>query len=248
MRRALIWLLLSLAAPAAAAQQSEPEAPAASTPQTVPVVQNRLHRLRWELALGAALLPADAFTKQAGVTASLTYHFSDLIAWEAIHLHAYAADPGHVVAWSSSQRRQLEDSIGVAPQRFTVSLYEIDTSFVVSPVYAKLSLLNRHVLYLQMFALGGVGLSMITGGDPADGSLEPGRGLRPAVLVDVGVGLRVWITPRVSVRYDLRQYAAVDTATGTAAWPLYMSLAAAINFDGKPRRAAAAGTEGGARP
>lgn len=199
--------------------QQEP----APTPQ--PAIQNRLHRLRWELNVGAALLPSDAYTKEVGGSASLTYHFNDLLGWEIAHGQAY-------YDWRSGLRSQLEDNFGYAPQRFPVLRYALDTNLVISPVYAKLALLNGRLLYLHLFALVGVGAALVTGGEPEPGSLEPGRGLHVAALVDAGLGVRAWLSQRWSLRYELRQYVSIDTATREVSPPFYMSLTASVTWGG----------------
>ncbi len=109
----------------------------------------------------------------------------------------------------------------------------LDTNFVVSPVYAKLSLLNGKLLYLQVFALAGVGGALVQGGEPSPGSTDPGQGPHFAALIDVGLGLRAWLSERWSLRYELRQYVAFDTATGQVTPPFYMSLAVAVSLGGR---------------
>jgi outer membrane beta-barrel protein len=223
-RYALIPLLLAVAAPAARGD----EAGASLTNFTVspsPIIQNRSHKLVNELSFGPSLLPSDAYTKQAGFSVGLTHHFSDLVAWEIFHAHGY-------IDWRSGLRAQLEDNFGVPPQRFPVLRAAVDSNFVVSPVYAKLSLLNGKLLYLQLFALVGAGVGLVQGGEPDPESGLPGRGLHAAVLADVGIGVRAWLSRRWSLRYDLRQYVAIDTATREVTPPLYMSLTFAVSLGG----------------
>jgi outer membrane beta-barrel protein len=224
MRRALLLsLLLTVALPARAQTTAAPIGPALTA--TGPVVQNRKYRLRTELWFGPALLPSDAYTKEGGLSLGITHHFSDLVAWEIVHAHGY-------LSWRSGLREQLEDNFGVPPQRFAYLLAAVDTNIVISPVYAKFSLTNRHLVYLQLFALAGGGAGLVLGGEPEGGSTAPGRGLHAAALFDVGLGLRLWLSPRWSLRYDLRQYVSVDTATLEVTPPLYMSLAFAASLGG----------------
>lgn len=239
MRRALLaisrfwpWLLLCGALSPATARAADlglpPSIAVASdglTPPPPPVIQNRKHRLRTELSLGAALLPSDAYSKEIGIDAGLRHHFSDLLAWEIAHFHTY-------LDWRSGLRAQLEDNFGVPPQRFPVLRYALDTNFVISPVYAKLALLNGGLLYLQLYALIGGGAGLVQGGEPEPGSTDPGRGLHVAALADIGLGVRAWMSQRWSLRYELRQYISIDTATTEVTPPLFMSLSIAVSLGG----------------
>lgn len=224
MRPALLLPLLLLShAPRPAS--AETIGLSAITTWPAPIIQNRSHRLHTEISFGPALLPSDAYSKEAGLTLAVTRHLSDLLAWEIVHLHGY-------LDWRSGLRAQLEDNFGVPPQRFAVLRAAIDSNFVISPVYAKLSLLNGPLVYLQLFGLAGVGLGLVQGGEPDPESGQPGRGLHVAVLADVGVGVRMWLSRRWSLRYDLRQYVSIDTATREVTPPLYMSLTAAASLGG----------------
>lgn len=231
---ALLFALLAFgAAPAARADApGAPALPAANDPplttfttSPAPIIQNRSRRLHTELFFGPSLLPSDAYSKEIGLTLGVTKHFSDLIAWEVVHAHGY-------LDWRSGLRAQLEDNFGVPPQRFPVLRAAVDSNFVVSPVYAKLSLLNGKLLYLQLFALIGAGVGLVQGGEPDPESGLPGRGLHAAVLADVGLGVRAWLSRRWSLRFDLRQYVAVDTLTREVTPPLYMSLSFAASLGG----------------
>ena len=227
------------ATPAPPAPRATPASPAAaeeiiptppwSSPQGAAApqeaVQGRKHRLRWELSLGPALLPSDSYTKEGGAVLGVTYHFSDQLAWEAAHVHAY-------LTWRSGIRQQLEENFGVVPQRFTLLRYAVDSNVVWSPVYAKLNLVNRGLVYLQPIFLAGVGAGILSGGDPDPGSIDPGLDYHVALLADVGLGLRLFLSPRFSLRYDLRQYLSVDLTRGTTAWPLFMSLSASVTLGG----------------
>jgi outer membrane beta-barrel protein len=225
---ALLWGALTPSPAQAADLDLPPSISAASdglSPPPPPVIQNRKHRLRVELSLGAALLPSDAYSKEIGLDAGLRYHFSDLLAWEIAHFHTY-------LDWRSGLRAQLEDNFGVPPQRFPILRYALDTNFVVSPVYAKLALLNGRLLYLQLYALIGAGAGLVQGGEPEPGSTDPGRGLHVAALADIGLGVRAWMSQRWSLRYELRQYISIDTATSEVTPSLFMSLSVAVSLGG----------------
>lgn len=197
--------------------------PAAPVGASGPIIQNRKHKLRLELSLGGALLPADAYSKEGGGVLSFTYHYNNLLGWEILHAHGYAD-------WRGGLRTQLEDNFGYPPQRFPVLRYVFDSNFVVSPIYTKLALLNHQLAYLQLYGVLGGGLGVVEGGEPEAGTTEPGRGRHVAVLVDAGLGVRLWLTRRLSLRYDLRQYVSFDALTGAVGVPLFMSLGLAIEL------------------
>ena len=215
-------LLASLGAPALARADEDPAPVFAASG---PIVQNRSHQLHNELYLGGALLPSDAFNKEGGAVFGIVHHFNDLFAWEILHAHAY-------LDWPSGLRTQLQDNFGYPSQRFAVLRYVVDTNFVVSPIYAKLSLLNHNLAYLQLFALVGAGAGIVYGGEPDPGSTDPGQGPHAAVLFDVGIGVRLWLSQRWSMRYDLREYVSIDTATSSVSLPLFMSLSFAVSLGG----------------
>ncbi|MCS6912512.1 MAG: hypothetical protein RMK29_04520 [Myxococcales bacterium] len=223
MRPALLLLLLLPHVPRLV--RAETSRLSGITTWPTPIIQNRSHRLHTELSLGPALLPSDAYSKEVGLTVAVTRHLGELLAWEIVRVHGY-------LDWRSGLRAQLEDNFGVPPQRFAVLRAAIDSNVVVSPVYAKLSLLNGPLVYLQLFGVAGVGLGLVQGGEPDPESDQPGQGLHVAVLADVGVGVRLWLSQRWSLRYDLRQYISIDTATREVTPPLYMSLTVAVSLGG----------------
>jgi outer membrane beta-barrel protein len=222
-----LCLFASLAASLPARADEAPPQETLSQAFSGPAVQNRAHELHNELYLGGSLLPSDAYSQEGGVVVGFTHHFSDLLGWEIFHAHAY-------LDWPSGIRNQLEN-LGKPPEFFSVLRYMLDSNFVISPIYAKLSLLNHNLAYFQFFALAGVGAAVVYGGPPPMGSTLPGLGPHGAALVDVGVGVRLWLSQRWSLRYDLREYISFDTSTGSVSLPLFMSLSAAVTFGGPKR-------------
>lgn len=147
-------------------------------------VQHRKFREAHELQVAAVTLPLDAFYKGLGIEAGYTWHFSDRFGWEVVHA-GYAAD------LDTGLKTQLQTDFGVAPTKFEVAKYYVNSDFVVKPLYMKASLFNHAVVHGELFFLGGVGIFDVT------------SGIKPAG--NVGLGGRVYLTQHISVRVDGRE-------------------------------------------
>src|ERR1017187_9836976 len=77
------------------------------------VVQERLFRQGLELNAGIGLLPLNAFSKGWMVNGSVTYHFSNVLAWEI-------GQGGYVFAnMDTGLKRQLLNNFGVQPTQLS---------------------------------------------------------------------------------------------------------------------------------
>jgi outer membrane beta-barrel protein len=162
-------------------------------------VQNRLHTMRHEYSAWIGSLPMDAFTKGVTFTGAYTLHFSDLLAWEVAEF-----------TYSAPVETRLQDELAnlpqpVGPTPFEVVQYYGTSNVVVKPVYGKFALLNRALIYEEMFVVagGGYGKMTITG--------------RP--VLDFGAGMRFYSGRLVSFRVDVRDYLfATKGATDNELW------------------------------
>jgi outer membrane beta-barrel protein len=154
-------------------------------PKTV-AVQNRLHTMRHEYSAWIGSLPMDAFTKGVTFTGAYTLHFSDLLAWEVAEF-----------TYSLPVDTRLQDELNnlpqpVGPTPFEVVQYYGTSNIVFKPVYGKFALLNRSLIYEEMFLEAGAGYGKLTiTGRPA---------------VDLGAGMRFYSGRLVSFRLDVRDY------------------------------------------
>ncbi len=151
-------------------------------------VQNRQHTMTHEFSAWIGTLPLDAFKKGLTFTGAYTLHFNDLLAWE-------------IGQFTYSQRIEAElmdelENLNVRATEFEVVEYFITSSLVFKPVYGKMSLLNRTLIYGEVFFLLGGGYGHLT--------------LTDRSVIDVGAGGRVYIGKYVSFRIDIRDYMFVN--------------------------------------
>ncbi len=153
-------------------------------------VQNRLHSMMHEFSAAIGTLPIDAFTKGLTFSGAYTLHFNDLIAWEiGKFTYSYHVD--------TKLREELKD-IAVQPTQFEVVKYFVTTNAIIKPLYGKLALLNRTLLYGEIFFSLGAGWGWLSVTDRA--------------VVDFGAGIRLYAGKYVSFRADVRDYMFITKA------------------------------------
>ena len=183
---ARVWLALSgaiitLALPAGAYDDEEIGGSAV-------VIQNRKYEMGHEFTMQGGLLPLDAFYK--GVTASgrYTLHFNDFHAWEV-------AAGSYSFNIETDLRRQLRENFAVQPD--AQGLQQIfgfaESNYVMKPIYGKLSLFNRLLIYNELYFTVGAAVSLYS-----DFSVRPGP--------SYGAGLRFFLFDWLSWRFDMRHY------------------------------------------
>jgi outer membrane beta-barrel protein len=171
-----------------------PDAPRPSAVEggTLYSVQSRLYRPEHELRVAAGYLPQNAFYEGATVDVSYAYHFSDFVAWEAVRgLYSDNQSTGLV--------NRLTSQFGVTNQPFEEVHYVIASHLLFTPLYGKETLLNRHVIHQEVYAVAG----------PAadgwvihnDGAADKPEKARPAF--DLGAGFRWYGSKVVSFRLEL---------------------------------------------
>jgi outer membrane beta-barrel protein len=147
-------------------------------------VQNRQYSQTHEFGAWIGVLPLDAFTKGLTFSGSYTIHFNDILAWEVGQFtYSYGID--------TDLKAELED-LAVAPTPFETVEYFVTSSVVFKPVYGKMALLNRALIYGEIYFLAGAGYGWMT--------------ITNRPVVDVGAGVRVYAGKVVSFRVDLRDY------------------------------------------
>ncbi len=183
----------------------------AAADETVYVVQNRLFRMRHELALQAGVLPMDAFYKGITAGGGYTWHISEAFAWEVARFN-------YVFPVQTDLADELRDNFGVQPTAYDRIRYFLQTSFVFKPLFGKWSLLNRAVLRDEVFLTVTTGMLKLVN-TPAD---------RFQAIVGGGLGVRVFVTNWFSVRLDVRDFAYFDGTDPTNV--LEISLGPSLNL------------------
>jgi len=174
-------------------------------------IQNRLHTQRHEFGGGIGLLPLDAFTKGLTVSGAYTLHFNDLLAWEVIQgAYAFGID--------TSLKADLESlAQPVGPTPFETVRFFASSNAVFKFGYGKLSILNRALVYHELYALAGGGYGRLT------------LTHRPAV--DLGFGVRIYTPSRLSIRIEARDYLFLNPADVQN--ELWLTLGIGLSFGGK---------------
>jgi outer membrane beta-barrel protein len=182
---ALALAVLALAGPAAA-QEVDDEA---VEEMRELAVQERHHRHWHELNVSFGALPVDAFLKGLAASASYTLHFTDLLAWEIVR--------GYYTFYRVET--DLNDdltNVGV-PNPFNYVSWAATSNLVFTPFYGKYSVANRGQIFTELYLVAGAGYGWMT---LAQGDVEATQHL----VVDTGLGFRVFFNDFISVRFDLR--------------------------------------------
>jgi len=151
-------------------------------------IQQRLFRVGLELNAGVGILPLNAFYKGFIVEGDVMYHFSSTWAWE-IAQAAYV-----FVQSDTGLQQQLLNNFGVKPTLLTSPSFLGSSNLVFTPFYGKLAGLNRSVSHVEIFFPIG----------PALGRYENPGAFQAGI--DVGLGLRWFLTTHTSLRLDARDF------------------------------------------
>jgi outer membrane beta-barrel protein len=157
-------------------------------------IQTRAFKMNQEFSLSLAFLPLDAFYKYFGLTGHYVLHFNNIWAWEAVHV-TYT----EYLKIDTGLRKQLIDKWEATPigklRRLDMML---DTNLMVKPLYGKLALMNGLVIYSEGYFLVGVGTQKYS------------IGWFPSF--DFGMGLRVYLNSKFSVRLEVREYLDIENS------------------------------------
>ena len=136
------WPVVLLSALSGTAWAKEPVDPGAPRAE---VVQDRRFGQSHEIAGWFGVLPMDAFTKGVTLTAGYTWHPTSLWGWEVAQ-----------VTGSFGIDTRLADELAALPQPVgptpfeTVQLYGT-SNVVFKPIYGKLAVMNRQVVWCEVF-------------------------------------------------------------------------------------------------
>jgi len=157
------------------------------------VIQNRKYDLLNELTLQLGVLPGDAFYKGLTGTVGYTLHLGQSVAWE-IAQFTYSKN------FDSNLKNEvirIALSSGRIPPQFPEIQWIAASHLVLKPLYGKEAAFNTNVVHLEVFAQAG----------PAFVKTTNIRASMPVVGLnfgfDAGMGLRLWLSPVVSLRLDL---------------------------------------------
>lgn len=153
------------------------------------VIQNRLYSKSNKIEFGffGGTASSDPFVSTRTLGASLAYHINEYLALEAIGWKAFASES----AAADELRKQTATNPGgvVAPNvNFQKMFYGGQVRF--SPLYGKLSLVGKSIIYFDLHAFIGGGLFNTTNGN--------------YITPYFGLGQQIYLTQTLSLRLDYR--------------------------------------------
>lgn len=163
------------------------------------VVQKRKYRLDHELAVMGGVFPVDPYAKAVTAGLGYTVHLTDSVAWELVRA-SYAFNV------HTTLRKKLEMT-ALAQSGQALRLPELQwlvaSRLVLKPLYGKQAWFNTQVMHFE---------ASLSAGPALLSRSAPARGL--GLGMDVGAGLRMWLSPAWSLRFDLGELVFVDQQGG----------------------------------
>lgn len=228
----LVLMTLVVAGPVARAGNDEPVSPEQAfekeleqQAEKLPVMQNRKYQMQHEIAFAVGTLPTDAYFKGLTVGAGYTLHLTEDLAWEIVNFNYSFDFDSHV----KQQVLTLAVPKPGQPLSFPQITWFAATHLVVEPLYGKEALGNNSLVHMEVFfLLGPAVVSQISCSAecPAISTATYSFGL------DVGVGLRLHLTPVTSVRVDLGDL--IYVVQQSAKQALRLSASIAFNLGAGP--------------
>jgi outer membrane beta-barrel protein len=165
------------------------------------------------------VLPVDPYFKGLTGTFGYTVHLSDNWAWEVAQLsYAYNLE-------TSLYRKlvHISNAGGRDAPEIPAIQWVAASHLVLKPLYGKEAVFNTRVLHLEAFLEAGPAVVGMTG---AAHKLDLG--------VDVGAGLRVWLSEAWSTRFDLGEMVFFhrENASTRVRQALTLRLGLALTFGG----------------
>ena len=188
----------------------------------LPAVQNRKYQLHHEFSAGVGTLPTDPYTKALSVGGGYTWHINQL--WAASAQGAWNFN------FNTSLRDNLEGNFAIPSTRFTEIQFFGQLGALFKPMYGKFSFLNGSQVYGEVFFSLNAVVARLDGGPQTDEEPQ-GKGPRLAFGGAPGIGLRGFLTRRLSARFDLSWMILVDE-TGESNFPLFLNLQLALTSRG----------------
>ena len=179
-------------------------------------IQQRKYQLSHELLIGGMVEPQDAFSKGVALEGAYIWHFSDLWSWEVLR-------GGYLAQLDTGLKTQLLRDFGTDPTQFESLQYYASSSLTYAPLYGKFALRNASLIHAEAFLNFGAAFGRFTS------SYQAGP--------EVGVGLRVFLSQALSLRFDARDavFLRRKTNSGFVNQALFFSLGLSIALGGTPR-------------
>jgi outer membrane beta-barrel protein len=191
----------------------------------VSVVQQRKYPKLGALELTpyTGVIPNDAFVIHVPIGSRLTWHRSERFALELSASATLDVD-------TALREFLMEQDADVRAQVRDRQRARLDVGIVWSPIYGKLSWLNASVLHIDVYLSAGAGAVYADAGD-----IGAGSSVRPELYG--GLGLRLFLTKTLSLRFEYRQlaYLRADDPSGDSggvATPSELSIGLGVLLGG----------------
>ena len=192
----MTWVLsLSFNSQADATDLKSNELRGESSKLPVDVLQNRFFLKSWRpeigVMVGSMLNEAYTETSLTGIRGGL--FFNEWMGAEVQYFRTSVEDSDDRKALNKKKYRDLEDEVEVTPDPETNPIHSgIDVNAVIAPFYGKMNLLNKYIIYSDLYL--SAGLSRVNTDQGDIGSLL------------IGMGQRFYIGKSTSVRIDFRNH------------------------------------------
>jgi hypothetical protein len=185
-------------------------------------VQQRKYELAHELSLLVGGLPVDPYFKALTGTVAYTLHLNNFIAWDVASL-TYS----HVIPTNFKTeitQRLNSPAILTAPRMPAVKGFAA-THLVIKPIYGKQAFRDYTLIHLEAYAQLGPALMWVNSLSQDDFQVY---GDSFTVGLDWGVGIRLWLSPTLSLRGEMGQV--LYFIGGATAQSLHFQGGVAINL------------------
>ena len=152
-------------------------------------IQERNFRMNHEFALSTSFLPLDAFYKFVAIGGHYTVHFDDFWAWEAIHFSFTK-----YLDIDTGLKKEMIDNWKASPTDTHRIDYYLDTNLMLKPFYGKMALFDDTIVHMETYILLGLG------------TLRSEAPVPFPVSINVGVGMRIFLSDTISLRFEAREY------------------------------------------
>jgi outer membrane beta-barrel protein len=167
------------------------------------VVQNRLYTKakRFSVQVGYGSILNDAYNSASNLGVVGNYYFSERQGVELQFFKTFATDSDMVQTFKGRN--------GITPN-YNIPQWYLGAGFNWVPIYAKMSLLEKKILYFDMFVTPGIGItnllaSRYTGAFSTGVTTSTGNA-QNAITLALDVGQQVFLSEQFALRLDLRNH------------------------------------------
>jgi outer membrane beta-barrel protein len=196
--------------------------------QNQSVVRNKKYYKagKFEVGIGAGMMPYDSAVDQYTFGGRLTWHISDHYGWEIIEyqkvfssVNSFITGPGLI----GDGNKLIQDVQAVKVNSI------IGSNFVMSPLYGKIRFFG--VVYLDIYVVAGLGLvntQTVSYSFANQSGSEVASGYNFAI--NYGFGFKVFMNNAFTLFVDMRNYMANSPAYGSSAFRSNFTASAGLSF------------------